>query len=128
MITREGLIEGLPYWPDEPIEWEKSVIVDVARLLSVSQQAIALRLEELGIAPPGFYGRFKEKQGRRKPRGKAKKGPRDYTIMRAFDLGRRFPRTILSAVNRGFISTVDATAVLNTRPHLFQKLSTRVNA
>jgi hypothetical protein len=43
---------------DHPVEWERANIRDWARQLKVSQQALALRLQEAGLAPDDFYARF----------------------------------------------------------------------
>ena len=54
LMPRTLLADVLPYWPDRPVEWEFVQVQNWARQLKVSQQALALRLEGLGVAPVGF--------------------------------------------------------------------------
>jgi Zn-dependent peptidase ImmA (M78 family) len=126
LIPREALAETLPYWPSGPVDWKQSDVVNAAGQLKVSQQATALRLEEIGLAPRGFFSRFKDTQGVASRRKKAGRIP-PYTIQRAYDLGRRFPSAILSAAGRGVISKVDAATILNTPEHLLHKLHSDVS-
>lgn len=54
LMPPQVLRQALPLW-DRPREWDDGEIADGARRLRVSQQALALRLEELGQARSGFY-------------------------------------------------------------------------
>lgn len=128
LLPEAALKRVLAQWPTSPIEWDRDEIVEAARALKVSQLAMTLRLEGLQLAPEGFYVRFKEKQF--KPKKHPKKtdsGGPGYTILRIYDLGRRFPRAILSASARGTISKVDAAAILNTPEHLFNTMKARLS-
>src|SRR5690606_22504959 len=68
LMPRAILRELLPNWPNQPVEWDFDDIVSWSARLKVSQQALALRLESLGIAPVGYYQRLREQQRRRNVR------------------------------------------------------------
>ncbi len=87
LIPRSALRAVLPRWPNEPVEWERNDIREWAGQLKVSQQALALRLEDLGAAPAGFYGRLVAGQTKT-ARTKSEGG--NYVNTQAFEMGNRY--------------------------------------
>lgn len=100
----------LRVWPNEPFEWEDGTMRFVASRLKVSQSALALRMEELGLAPTGFYKRHRwpVKLGKRtkKPSGGS------YVTIRLSEIGGRYASAIMSALDRKMINPVQAADAL----------------
>lgn len=127
LMPLEALHSVLPHWPSEAIEWDRAVIVQAARALHVSQQALAIRLEELGLAVKGSYAQFKEQQKRSEPVRVSPRGTPGYTVLRIYDLGRHYTGTVLTALRKEYISPIEASMLLNTPPHLFDKMRKRLS-
>lgn len=89
-----------------------------AGALGVSRQALALRLQELRIAPPGFFDRIVEAQGKRKPSAK-KKGGGNYVNNQLFSLGPRFRSYVARALDSRRIGPVDASRLMQLAPTYF---------
>jgi Zn-dependent peptidase ImmA (M78 family) len=86
-----------------------------ARRLGVSAQAFALRLEELGIAPEGFFRQVVSVQGRR---ARAKAGG-SYVNTQVFSLARNYQGAVMTALSGGRIDSVGASRLLNLSPRHF---------
>ncbi len=101
---------------DRPVEWDQQTIVDAARRLRVSQQALVLRLEELGQAPMGFYDRWMAEREdlippKVQPGGFA---PWERRVLRKFGTG--YAGMVLDALGRGTITMLDAYRLLKVKP------------
>jgi len=105
----------LPHWPDEPVNWEDTTINAAARALKVSAQALAIRLEELGRARPGFSIRFVRKQTRKKARGGG------YVRTRLSEIGGRFTASVIGALDRDVIDDVHASQALGLGPSYLER-------
>ena len=105
----------LPHWPDEPVNWEDATINAAARTLKVSAQALAIRLEELGRARPGFNIRFVRKQTKKKARGGG------YIRMRLSEIGGRFTASVIGALDRDVIDDVHASEALGLGPSYLER-------
>lgn len=114
LMPRAVLAEILPYWPERPVEWTLDQIREWARRLKVSQQALALRLEQLGVAPQGYYERLVEMQ-RLRPRTPGG----NYNNTQVNELGDRFTSTVLSAENQRLITRSEAAEILDLAPRYF---------
>ncbi len=114
------LQEIIKPWPSAPIDWDGRRIIEFAAQFKVSQQAMALRLEAIGIAPDGFFNSFKEKQPKIKRRSKG--GMVTPAKMRLYTLGRLFPTTIIHALDNGAIGQVEATQILNANTIVIEKI------
>ncbi len=123
LAPEEAIRKVLTPFPKGVVDWEPDQIRTIARTLKISQQATALRLEELGLAREGFFASFKEGQQKR---GGRKKNDRSVKIpqatLRLYSLGRRMPTAVISALDRGVISAVDATRILNVRSDTVTKM------
>ena len=115
LMPREILREILPIWPNKPVEWPVDSLRVWARRLNVSQQALALRLERLGVAPDGFYRRLVEAQ---RPAAQPKSGG-NYVSTQVHELGDRFTATVLSAEDQQTITRAEASDILDLAPRHF---------
>lgn len=106
----------LPSWPNEPIDWQPAIIGEASRELKVSRQALAIRLEELGLAPEGFNRAF---VARPKAREKAKDG--NYINTRLSEIGGRFTASVMSALDRDVIDETHASEALGLSPPYLQR-------
>lgn len=123
LMPRSLLMDVLPYWPDKPVMWDMDLIVSLARKLKVSQQALALRLEQVGVAPAGFYGALVQQQALRKlsnPGG-------NYNSTQVSEIGYRFTRIVLSAADSRLIGTAEASEMLAIAPRYFDVLKERLD-
>jgi Zn-dependent peptidase ImmA (M78 family) len=91
-------------------------VSSAARALGVSVQALALRLEELGLAPTGFFERVSGSQGKltRKP------GRGNYVTTQVFSLARTYQAQVMAAYDGGRLSVVDAARLLDLSPVHFR--------
>jgi Zn-dependent peptidase ImmA (M78 family)/DNA-binding XRE family transcriptional regulator len=96
----------LPNWPQGPEDWPDQTIRNAARQLKVSAQALAIRLEELGVAHSGFNRRFIAHAGSRKPEGGG------YVRTRLSEIGGRYTTSVISALDRDVIDNVHASQAL----------------
>jgi Zn-dependent peptidase ImmA (M78 family)/DNA-binding XRE family transcriptional regulator len=110
---------------DTPREFKVQDLSDAARSIGVSISSLALRLEELGYAPPGHYRRIKSKL---KPPVRKKKDPgpipRQYVVLN--QLGNRFTGDVLQSVGNGVVSTLEASRMLHTNPTLLPVLDATI--
>lgn len=90
---------------EAPNDWQVS---RMARCFKVSKSSVAIRFEELGLAPAGFYDRLKREWGdfTKKQRG----GPtgRDQIDVELGQLGTTHVSAIGSALERGIIDKLEA--------------------
>src|SRR5580693_9509886 len=124
LIPRVALRAVLPRWPNEPIEWNHNDIREWAKQLKVSQQALALRLEDVGIAPAGFFSRIvagQKKVQRQKPEGG------NYVNTQAFEMGNRYVLAILNAAERGEIGLSEAAEMTQLAPQHFERVRTQAD-
>lgn len=119
LIPRAALRAVLPYWPTAPVEWRRNDIREWAQQLKVSQQALALRLEDVHVAPVGFYGRIVAGQ-QRAERPKSKGG--NYVNTNAFEMGNRYALAVLNAEARGEIRPSEAAEMTMLAPQHFEKV------
>lgn len=128
LMPDQALALALPYWPNEPVEWTEEEVRVAARTLKVTQQALALRLEEAGVAPAGFFDRYVARQGVWEPQPQEEgAGGGNYVNTQFHTLGSRFVGAVLSAVDRRLISSVEASEMLHLAPRHFPTIRERLN-
>lgn len=108
LIPTEALRKLLPVWPNAPVEWEEKDVARWATRLKVSQIALALRLEQVGLAPSGFSRRFNWG----KPPAKPKKPGGNYVATHISEIGSNYSNKVLSALDRQVIDEVQAVEAL----------------
>ena len=101
--------------------WSDNLIGNLARKFKVSKTAVALHLEDMALAPSGFY---QEKMrawfllGKKPRRG----GLSSHAGRVTNKLGVRHVRVVLSALDSGRINKLEAYELLNVRPDHFEAL------
>jgi Zn-dependent peptidase ImmA (M78 family) len=108
LIPTEALRRLLPVWPNSPVEWSAADIKRWSGRLKVSQRALAIRLEQLALAPKGFGDKFSWGT----PKKKQKRDGGDQIATHLSELGFAFTERILSALDRGVIDQVAAVEAL----------------
>ena len=96
-----------------------------ARRLKVSQQALALRFERIGIAPVGFFNRIRVQQGRAIPPREPDGG--NYVSTQINELGDRFAKSVLEAEQNARIKPVEASDILDIRPVHFERIRRQID-
>jgi Zn-dependent peptidase ImmA (M78 family)/transcriptional regulator with XRE-family HTH domain len=121
LIPTDVLRLVLPYWPNQPVTWKREHIDGWAARLNVSRIALALRLEQLELAPDGFHLKFKTRRTKTKtppPRGAG--GP-DPTITQLSDIGGAYTKKIMGAMDRRLIDETHAAEALGLSVENFGK-------
>lgn len=95
LMPRDALRQLVGVWPNQPADWPLDDIRNWARRLKVSQQALALRFEAVGLAAVGFFGRLRAQQVHIPARRVETGG--DYVNTQVSELGDRFTNTVLTA-------------------------------
>jgi Zn-dependent peptidase ImmA (M78 family)/DNA-binding XRE family transcriptional regulator len=116
LMPLQGLQTVLPQWPDQPIKWDGQVIRDAARRLKVSAMALAIRLEELNKAPAGLNQMFAAHEKAQKKTD----GHPDPIVTKLSELGGRFVASIIGALDRDVIDSIQASEALGLRPARLQ--------
>lgn len=124
LMPDAALRRVLPYWPNRPVEWDRSSILSWSRKLKVSQPALALRLEQAGLAPVGFYARYSRPN--QAPPQKRTDGKPSYVTTRLSELGGNYPTMIMDALDRRIISDVTAVEALGLRSEHFERVRASV--
>ena len=107
LMPRTIIQQLLGEWPNSPREWDPDYIRDWANELNVSQQSLALRFEQLELAPKGFFARFRGQQHHRGPDRRKSTGGNNVST-HVNELGDRFTRTILAAEEDDKILSTEA--------------------
>lgn len=117
LIPSEALRSLLPVWPNSPVEWKDAEIKRWAGRLKVSQRALAIRLEQLGLAPDGFGDRFAWGPPKKKPNSDGG----DQIATHLSEIGFTYTQRILSALDRGVIDQVAAIEALGMGDNHIQR-------
>ncbi|UZK67159.1 XRE family transcriptional regulator [Sphingomonas sp. M1-B02] len=124
LMPRALIRELLPYWPDHPIQWAFDDIARWARKLKVSQQALSLRLEQLGVAPVGFFQMLVSQQAHANTRESA---GGNAVSTQVSEIGYRFTRAVLNAEDEARISASEASEMLDVAPKHFALIKDRLD-
>jgi Zn-dependent peptidase ImmA (M78 family)/transcriptional regulator with XRE-family HTH domain len=123
LIPRSALRAVLPQWPNSPVDWALGDIRDLAAKLKVSHQTLALRLEELGLAPDGFFGRIRASQ---RHKGNRATNGGNYNNTQLFEMGNRFLQAVFSALDSGDIGAAEAADMTHISPRYFDLIRGQV--
>jgi Zn-dependent peptidase ImmA (M78 family) len=112
---------------DLPQDFSIGVLEEASSIIGVSISALALRLEDLGYAPEGYFSRIRAMIRPPTPRPpKDGQPPRQYIVLN--QLGHRFSGDVLRSMNNGSITTLEASRMLNANPNLLPTISTTIEA
>lgn len=125
LMPRDTLRQLIGVWPNQPVEWDLDDVRNWARRLKVSQQALALRFEAVGLAPLGFFGRIRAQQVQASPRRTEEGG--DYVNTQVNELGDRFTDAVLSAREANSIAPAEAAEILAIRPVHFERVRRQID-
>jgi len=108
---------------ETPYDFSDSHVKHLSKSFLVSNRAMALRLQETGIAPSDFYARRTAPWDvPSEPRPISTTTQPSPVRMRIKRLGRLHTATVLEAVNRKAINSFDASQLIGLRPEIFPKL------
>jgi Zn-dependent peptidase ImmA (M78 family)/DNA-binding XRE family transcriptional regulator len=118
LIPTEGLRAVLPYWPNDPVEWSMDSVSSWAKRLKVSRTALAIRLEQAGLAPHGFAGRFLVSGQAAVPMREP--GQPNSVTIRLSEIGGAFADRVMGAYDRRLIDEVQAAEALGLSAEHFE--------
>lgn len=124
LIPRGAINELIGAWPNQPRDWAGDEIRYWARRLKVSQQALALRFEGLGLAPDGYFARYRAHQAPVQPAREG--GGGNYVNTHINELGDRFAQTVLRAEQDRRIQVAEAAEILAIRPVHFTRIRQQI--
>ena len=132
MLIPEKIITRLR--PDLEIgrkrQWDFDELTQLARQLRVSRQALAIRLQDLGLAPTSLYSevehQLKLEKEAQKPKPKTKVIiPQHIKAVSAS--GKTTASVVMGALDRGSINVLEASAILNLSARYFGSLRKIIN-
>lgn len=98
-----------------------------ARNLKVSRPALALRLEQLGSAAPGYFSRVLEQVESETWRPRAAGGGPKYAVAVVAQLGSTYSSLVLRALESGVIDRNTASEMLNAPARQLGNVASRVS-
>jgi Zn-dependent peptidase ImmA (M78 family) len=98
------------------------VLSAAASKLCVTISQLALRLEELYLAKPGYFNRVTSVLSPPTPKKRGKGGP-PYKYVYLSRYGHHLPDAVFGSLGRGSISQADAVRMLEVAPHRFAAIS-----
>jgi Zn-dependent peptidase ImmA (M78 family) len=105
--------------------WTDTQLRKIGHVFKTSMSAVAVHLENLELAPDGFYN-TKWGEWRVRQRAPKKKGPVPYYEKIANRLGSQYIAVIFEALDRGHINQLDAYEMLDVQASNFPKLRSEV--
>ena len=122
LIPFRGLVEAIGD-VETPYEFSDGDVKRLAAQFRVSNRAVALRLQETGLAPDGFYGRRTAPWDLPAPPKPSRPGSQpSYTTLRIKRIGKLHTSTVIRARKRGLINSFDATDLTGLQPKTLGKL------
>lgn len=110
-LRREELFERRQRWGD-------SLLDKIRYNFKVSRDVVAILLEELGLAPSGFYRSKRATWDQRKPFFRGRKGAKrgqTKATRRLVEIGLPLAKLVSTAYDRGAVSKLDLADLLNMR-------------
>ena len=126
LMPRGTIRQLIGAWPNAPQEWTLEEIRNWARRLKVSQQALSLRFEGLGLAPIGFYSRIRAQQENAATPQRQQPGG-NYVNTLVNELGNRFTKTVLVAKDTRRIQVAEASEILALKPDHFERVRRQID-
>lgn len=110
-----------------PQEFPIATLEEAARAIGVSISALALRLEDLGFAPVGYFNRVRSLI--RPPTARPPKDgqpPRKYMVLNQY--GHRYSGDVLRSLDNGVITPLEASRMLQANPNLLPSISSTIES
>ena len=110
-LKREGFFERRQRWGDPLLD-------KIRDNFKVSRDVVAILLEEMGLAPPGFYHGKRAAWDQRRPFFRGGRGARrgqTRAMRRLTEIGLPFAKLVSVAYDRGAVSKLDLADILNMR-------------
>ena len=104
--------------------WTDFYVARLANIFEVSKNSVAIHLEEMDLAPDGFYNQMKAIWRLRKPKEPGGRATEAEKI--ANRLGSRFVDVVFGAVNRGVITNLDAYDLTRVKPKHFDEVKREI--
>lgn len=117
LMPGEDVIRDAQYRRGMSIGDADNEVGRLARRYRVSKQVVALRLEDLGIAEGGFYGRLMALWANRHPGQRNGRASHEDRIVNK--LGSRHIETMLGALERGLLNKMDVYEFTSIKPKYF---------
>lgn len=117
------------FFTPPPGDWDLNDLGKLAKAFRVSRHVIAIRLEELGLAPKGYYQHVRhllESDDTPKTTRKLREddeSKRDMSRERLSEIGYAPAQAILAACRTASLSTMEAVDLLKIRPKSFERLA-----
>ena len=109
---------------DPTSRWSDAAIKKIAELYKVSMSAVALHLEDVGLAKAGLYeGRLAEWRKRKKRKGGP---PMSYPERQVNRMGVRHVSVVMDAVDQRYLNAIEAYELTEVDPRFFPDLKTEV--
>jgi Zn-dependent peptidase ImmA (M78 family) len=102
--------------------WTDRQVARAANNLKVSQIALAIRMEDVDLAPKGFSRRFDFGAPEPAPKKKGSGRPMSQALRRLRELGSHYTYRVLSALSRQHIDTTTAARMLNSKAANFSEI------
>jgi Zn-dependent peptidase ImmA (M78 family) len=111
---------------DTPQEFGIKTLEEKAHVLCVSISALALRLEDLGYAPPGYFNRIKNTISPPSIiKAEAGQVPQQYKVLNRY--GHRFTSDVLQSVQSGALTKVEASRMLQANPNILPAIDETIS-
>lgn len=127
LMPESAIAQVLVVSRDTPREFTLAALDEAASALSVSISALALRIEDLGFAPAGYFNRVRSMI---QPPKKRKHGdgapPRQYVVLN--QVGHKFAGDVLRSVDSGVLTTLEASRMLRANPKLLPTINTTIES
>jgi Zn-dependent peptidase ImmA (M78 family) len=94
--------------------WSDRLLDEIRKPFAVSRDVVAIWLEEIGLAPPGFYERKREQWQSRRPWGKGGRRP-SQKEQKMQEIGYSLLSLLVRAAPRAEFSWMDASSVLGMK-------------
>lgn len=121
LMPKDAIRSLIKTWPNAPADWEEKDIKRWAGRLKVSQWALALRFEELGLAPEGFHRKFSWHRGYTSRKPSLAPGGPDPNVTKLSEMGGYYVSQILGSLDRKIISEAQVVDALGISTDAFSK-------
>jgi Zn-dependent peptidase ImmA (M78 family) len=124
LMPRRPLIDSLAGDIETPHEFSDAEVKELARRFRVSNRAMAYRLEEIGLAPTGFYGRRTAPWDLPSPAPERSQSDKPILItIQLKRLGKLHSLTVMQAAQRHLLNPFEAYQLIGLKPASFPKLA-----